>query len=81
MGEVSVLFGMKKKPKPTAEQLALRDDVHEARALQEAVTGEIDMLKRSVPLINRLTSPIIDRQGQNHYIETLFHHYPKGKAT
>lgn len=71
------MFG-RKKNRPTPDQLVLRDDIHEARALQEAATGELEVLQSSrATLFTRLTAPIIDRQGQNHYIETLFHHYPR----
>lgn len=74
------MFG-KKRTRPTPEQLELRDDIEEARALKEAVTGELEVLGRKATLISRLTDPIIDRQGQNHYIETLFTHYPRKKAS
>jgi hypothetical protein len=74
------VFG-RKKNKPTAEQLVLRDDIQEARQLQAAATGELDILKHRATLFTRLTAPLIDRQGQNHYIETLYHFQKPRKAS
>lgn len=34
-------------------------------------------LHRTVPLLERLSSVLIDRQGNNHYIETLYAHMPR----
>jgi len=55
----------------------LRDDIHEARALQEQATGELAVIRQNETFFSRLTEPLIDRQGKNHYIETLYHHYPR----
>lgn len=66
-----------RKTRPTPEQLAVRNDVHEAREAQSAATGELEALRAAKPFLAKLTAPIIDRQGKNHYIETLYQHYPR----
>jgi hypothetical protein len=73
------LCGPKKSTtKPTADQLAPREDIEEALAMQATAEIQLIKLNKKAKVFARLTAPIIDRQGQNHYIQTLFHHYPKG---
>ena len=70
----------RKRPRPTPEQLEIPDDLDEARALRkEAQTGLIEV-HRQAGLVHYLTSTLIDREGKNHYMETLYQYVPKGAS-
>lgn len=72
------MWGKRKRPAP--ELVEPRDDIAEARAIrEEARTDMIDVQKQE-PLVRKITEAVIDRQGRNHYIETLYEYLPKGAA-
>lgn len=70
----------RKRTRPTPEELEIPDDLDEARALrQEAQTGLIEVHLQA-PLVRYLTSTLIDREGKNHYMETLYQYVPRGTS-
>lgn len=69
-----------KKPRPAPELLEQRDDVEEARALREQTLTERIYLRKQAPVVEKIANVMIDRQGRNHYIETLYEHLPRGAA-
>lgn len=72
------VWGKMRRPAP--ELLEPRDDIDEARAIrEEAITDMID-IRMQAPFVRKITNVMIDRQGRNHYIETLYEHLPKGAA-
>ena len=70
----------RKRSRPAPEDLAVRDDLDQARAIrQEAQSGLIDLRKQE-PFVQRLAGGMINRQGKNHYMELLYQHVPRGSA-
>lgn len=71
---------LRRRVRPTTDQLQHRDDVAEAIEIRKASTAELAVLKEVAPLFTRMTSPLILRQGKNHYIELLYQHIPRSPA-
>jgi hypothetical protein len=44
---------------------------------QETLSGLIEV-RRQAPFVRRITDVLIDREGKNHYMETLYQHVPRG---
>lgn len=64
----------RKRTRPAPESLIIPDDIGEAVAIREANREEMRQVRRQAPLVRLLTDTLIDRQGKNHYIETLYQH-------
>ena len=69
-----------KRPRPSPEQLIIPDDIGEARAIREETRTELSMVRKQAPRVQRMTDVLINRQGKNHYIETLYSHVPRGAS-
>lgn len=68
----------RKRTPPAPENLTVPDDISEARAMREdALSGLIEARKQA-PLVRWMTDVLIDREGKNHYMETLYQHVPRG---
>lgn len=65
-----------KRKRPAA--LVTPDDIGEAVALREETCAERALLRKQAPLVEWMTTVLINRQGENHYMETLYKHVPKG---
>jgi hypothetical protein len=57
--------------------LVVPDDIGEARAVRDATRRDSAVLRASTPFLERLSGVLIDRQGHNHYIATLYSHLPR----
>ena len=53
------------------------DDIEEARALRGANSAELAVVKAQEPIIFRLANALIERRGENHYIELLYSYTEK----
>jgi len=69
-----VLFS--KKNRPTAEDLAPRDDIDEALAIREETQAKLSDIRKQAPAVRKMTDILINRAGKNHYIELLYQHVP-----
>lgn len=71
---------MRKRTRPTPDELAIPDDIAEAREVRAETTAAMADLHAKAPMLERLANVMINRQGKNHYIELLYHHAPKGAS-
>lgn len=69
-----------KRRRPAAELVEQRHDIDEARAIREETRTGMIAIQKQGPLVRKITDAMIDRQGRNHYIETLYEYLPKGAA-
>lgn len=66
----------RKRPRPTPEELAPRDDLDQARAeLAKAQSGIVE-LRAQEGFVERISNVMINRQGKNHYMDLLYTHVP-----
>lgn len=65
-----------KKNRPTAEDLAPRNDIDEAVAIREETRSGLVDIRKQAPLVQKMTDILIDRTGHNHYMDTLYKHVP-----
>lgn len=66
----------RKRPRPTPEELAPRDDLDQARQELAKVRSGIIDLRAQEGFVERISNIMIDRQGNNHYMELLYTHVP-----
>ena len=66
-----------KKSRPTAEELAPRHDIDEAIAVREETRTDLVDVRGQAPLVRKMTAVLIDREGKNHYMETLYNYVPR----
>lgn len=72
------MWGKRRRPAP--ELVEQRDDIDAARKLREQTRTDMNDVINQAPLVRKITDVMIDRQGRNHYIETLYEYLPKGAA-
>lgn len=65
-----------KRPRPSPEELAPRDDIDQARAELAKAHSGIIQLKEQEGFVQRISNVMIDRQGRNHYMDLLYSHIP-----
>lgn len=66
----------RKRPRPTPEEIAPRNDLDEAREqLAKAHSGIVE-LRAQEGFVQRVSNVLIDRQGKNHYMQLLYEHVP-----
>lgn len=65
-----------RRKRPSPEEIAPRDDIAEARAIREETRSGLIDLRRQEGFVQKISNVLIDRQGQNHYMELLYTHIP-----
>lgn len=70
----------RKRTRPTPEELIVPDDLHEAEEIREKTRTDMMAVQSQAPFVMRMAQGLINRQGKNHYIETLYEYLPKGSA-
>ena len=66
-----------KRSRPTPDDLAVPNDIGEARAIRAETRTELADLRQQAPTVRRTANILISRQGKNHYMDTLYYHAPR----